>query len=310
MRPNTNHGENNINNIKNLTETYKIKSENIDRSAYFLSLTDNAFNAGLLTEKDMENIQSQIYDILSDNIWMYTGGTSTSVTTKEANELMLAILAVLDSFCISEVTDDKKLNGLIKIFKEKAAVKKCYEKGLEFMKIKSAKEIAVNKMAGEVRETLDSYENFYDADEFADFEEEFMTENNIISQSVLTDIEFNMLCVKIAKCKTAGAKADLIIESVSSVNDFLDLLNSQCLFDKDYLVLYEKLLTESTETIAFLVKTILSGGGFYHFDIRAINSLADKIDESAEEWQQYLTKFILELSEKDKKIIIDIIQNS
>ena len=128
-----NHGKNDEDNIAALTEISEIKSENIDVKAYFLSLTDNALNADLLTEKDIDNMQSQIYSILSDSIWQYTNGTSTSVTSREAGNLLRDILHTIDFFCISETKRGKRLIDLIKILNEKAGIKKCYEKGLEFL---------------------------------------------------------------------------------------------------------------------------------------------------------------------------------
>ena len=131
MTSEMNHGENNSGETKNLIASHKIKIENIDVNAYFLSLTDNALAAGLLTEKDVEYMQTQIYDILSDNTWMHTNGTSTSVTSEEAKGLILAILHALDCFCMA---NSHELDELINMLKEKAGIKKCYSKGLEFVK--------------------------------------------------------------------------------------------------------------------------------------------------------------------------------
>ena len=302
-------GGNNIPELK-LTETYAVKTEDIDVNLYFLSLTDKALEAGLLTENDIGYIQSQIFDIVSDNLWMYTNGTSTSVTSAEANELMLEILYTLDCFCMSEATNDQKLNDLIKLLKEKAGIKKCYANGLEYIKktgIPSLKEIN----AKEFIKNFDISDEILESKEFIEFEENQNPEIKIISQSTMSDAEFNMLCADLSKFKKdTGKKADMIIESISSAGDFLDILNAQCLFGGEYLVLYEKLRVISMETIAFLVKTILSGSIFYDFDIRDLDSFADNPGNADEEWQEYLALFISKLAGEDKKIIIDLIQNS
>ena len=280
-----NHGENNNNeDIKSITETYEIKADKIDVNNYFLSLTDNASNVGLLNEEDILFIQSQIYDIISDNIRMYTKGSSDSVTSEEANELMLSVVNVLNSFCISETginitsADENKLDELIKIFKEKSGIKNSYEKGLKFTGKTSAQEIASERMASELSETLKSYDNFYtvDFDELMKLENEMEMESNdiknkIVADYTMTDMEFNRLCLNISKCKTAGQKADLIIKSIASAGDFLDILNAQCLFDDDYLVLYEKLSEQSPETIMFLM---------------------NNFENPDDEWQKYLSEFI------------------
>lgn len=259
-----NRGEN-----KSLSEIQKINAGNINPDAYFLSLTDNALDAGLLTDKNIEDIQYQIYDILSDNICMYTGGASSSVTSKEANELMLSVLSVLDAFCMSEAGD---LTGLIKMLKEKAGIKKCYEKGLKLLNKTSAKEI--DTFAGEIHKTFGLYDEIIGSDEFKAFEDNQIlndTENQILSQSTMTDAEFNQLYAGILKCRTAEKKAAMIIKSVSSAGDFIDILNAECLFGDEYLALYKKLSEESPETILFL---------------------SGNLENSDDEWQKYLIEFI------------------
>jgi len=139
---------NNINNMDNtkdisgisdLSEIYEIKAENIDVGMYFMSLTDNAMQTGLLTEAETEFMQTQIYDLLSDIVWRYTNGTSVSVTSQEANELLLSVLYALDCFCISQTGDNitdgdnNKLKILIDTLKQKSGIVNCYYKGQEFI---------------------------------------------------------------------------------------------------------------------------------------------------------------------------------
>lgn len=252
----------------------KIKAENIDVNAYFLSLTDQALDAGLLSDKDINDMQSQIYDIVSDNIWMYTKGTSTSVTSGEANEMVLEILYALDCFCLSvaEIPAEDKSADLINMFKEKAGIKKYYEQGLEVIK-KTGKTSYKESEAGKINKWFD-FEQIVDLDELADFEKEQAEHdinNKVISRSEMTDMDFNFLYNKILKCQTAEKKADLIIETVSSAADFLDILTSECLFGGEYLTLYRKLSEESPETIAFL---------------------AGSLDNADDEWQKYLLEFM------------------
>ena len=302
-----NHGKNNI---TDLIETYAVKFDDIDTNAFFLSLTDNALNAGLLTDKDMTDIQSQIYDILSDNIWVYTKGTSVSVTSTEANDIMREILYTLDCFCMSETPNDKKLNDLIKLFKEKAGIKKCYQNGIDFMK-KTGKPSLKEINAKEFVKNFDISDEILDSKEFREFEKNQKPKIKIISQSTMSDVEFNMLCADISKFKkNTGEKADMIIKAISSAGDFLDILNAQCLFGDEYIILYEKLWAVSKETIAFLIKTTLSGSIFFDFDVGDLDSFANDFDMFEEEWQEYLAKFISELNGEDKKKIAGIIQNS
>ncbi|MCL1794149.1 MAG: DUF6179 domain-containing protein [Oscillospiraceae bacterium] len=263
---------------KSLSETHKIKAENIDASAYFLSLTANALEAGILTDKDMAEIQTQVYSILSDNIAMYTKGKSASVSSQEANRLMASVLRALDCFCISvtgpnlSAASEQKLEELANLFTQKAGIKKCYEKGLAFLGQASAKDIAISEISSEIDNMLmHAFENLFDAEEYARFEKEQNERKKILAESAMTDVAFNALCLKLEKCKTAGQKAELIIDSVSSAADFLDILNSQCLFGDDYLVLYETLAKNSMETIEFLLSSAPA---------------------NEEEWHNYLIEFI------------------
>ncbi|MCL2157961.1 MAG: DUF6179 domain-containing protein, partial [Oscillospiraceae bacterium] len=127
----TNPGEN-----KSLSETYAIKTGDMNESAYFLSLTENALGAGLLTEADIADMQRQIYAILAENIRIGTNGKSTSVASAKAGELMESILYVLDCFCLHKTaanTDEKALNGLVETFKKKAAIGDCYREGKKLL---------------------------------------------------------------------------------------------------------------------------------------------------------------------------------
>jgi hypothetical protein len=153
-------GGNDMDSKQNLSKIHEINAGNIDTGMYFLSLTDNAMNAGLLSETDTDYMQTLIYDILSDSVWMNTNGTSVSVTSQEANELMLSVLYALDCYCISQtssvITDSDihihKLKTLIETFRQRGEIRNCYHKGLEFIdktlaEVKIlAKEIYINRI--------------------------------------------------------------------------------------------------------------------------------------------------------------------
>ncbi|MCL1793628.1 MAG: hypothetical protein FWG34_07145 [Oscillospiraceae bacterium] len=255
-------GNDDFGEMRHVSPRYAIKAENIDLGNYFLSLADNALDAGLLSEKDMDAIQAQIYGILSDNIWIYTKGTSTSVTSKEANELAAAILHALDSFCISETgkditaADEPKLIALVDMFKKKGGIKNCYGKGLAVLGKSSAAEIAPELSAKKSAEGMRLCEQLLKAIDFEELDRLDKDMNSkkdrIISESLMTDEEFNRLYEKILTCGDGGKKAGIIVGAVSSAADFLDILESQCLFGEEYLALYEKLSKESPEALAFL----------------------------------------------------------
>jgi len=131
------HGENRDNELHIEIEAVpKINAQNIDYANYFMTLTSEAANAGILSESEILSMQSQIADMLADNIWQYNGGSSTSVTTEIAADLIESIVFILDCFCISAVkADDSVLSNerCIEILRAKAGVKNCYPKGSEYI---------------------------------------------------------------------------------------------------------------------------------------------------------------------------------
>ena len=120
------HGENNI----NIEQISKINAGNIDAANYFITLMNEAALLGIVSEIEMEYMQSQISDILADLIWQYNNGNSTSVKTEVAAKLVKSIISALDAFCISTANNDK----CVQMLKEKAGLKNCYAKGLEYIK--------------------------------------------------------------------------------------------------------------------------------------------------------------------------------
>jgi hypothetical protein len=193
------------------------------------------------------------------------------------------------------------------MFKEKAGVRACYQKGLTLLN-------SEDKLYRKPGNILDEFElDPALQNDLAAIDKKKRRsgmQHQIISQSDMTDTEFNMLIVKVSKCRTATKKAEVIMETISSAGDFLDILGSQCLFDDEYLVLFDKLLKKSIETIAFLVKTAANSP--YDFDIQDMEAFANKaeqIGQTEDEWQKYLALFISELPENDQKAIADIGKN-
>ena len=120
----------------NIEEISKINEQNIDPANYFMTLTSEAAAVGILSEGEIAYMQSQIADIIADNIWQYNSGESTSVTNEIAADLIESIVFALDCFCISVVKSDN--GGLInekcvEMLREKAGIKNCYLKGLEYI---------------------------------------------------------------------------------------------------------------------------------------------------------------------------------
>lgn len=126
------HGENN----QNIESISRINAQNIDLANYFMSLTGEAVAVGILSENEVVYMQSQISDILADVIWQYNGGSSTSVTTEAAADLIESIVFALDCFCISICKDDSICSideKCLEMLKEKAGIKNAHQKGIKYI---------------------------------------------------------------------------------------------------------------------------------------------------------------------------------
>jgi hypothetical protein len=122
----------------NVEETSKINARNIDVANYFMTLTNEAAAAGILSEWEIEYMETQIREILSDLIWQYNNGKSTSVTTEDGARLIKSVVTILDYFCIHTVQSAQsaqqgslavRLEKCVEMLRGKAGIKKCYEKG-------------------------------------------------------------------------------------------------------------------------------------------------------------------------------------
>jgi len=124
------HGENKFH--TGIEAVSKINAQNIDAANYFITLLAEAADAALVSETETAYMQSQISDILADLIWQYTAGASTSVKTEVAARLVKSVISALDCFCriTSGVLGSERC---LEMLKEKAGIKSCYAKGLEYI---------------------------------------------------------------------------------------------------------------------------------------------------------------------------------
>lgn len=75
-----------------LPETILVDPSRLDRSNYLLSLANEAYRCGVLTDADMDALQSRLYECLAAHILLYTNGKSTSVESDTAARLMRSLL--------------------------------------------------------------------------------------------------------------------------------------------------------------------------------------------------------------------------
>lgn len=85
--------------MNNLKKQHLIRRQNLDESAYFQSILQEAYRLNLLSAAEYENIQVQSLQLLVKQVQRYTGGESSSVKVETAQNIMQAIFYVL-SICL------------------------------------------------------------------------------------------------------------------------------------------------------------------------------------------------------------------
>lgn len=120
----------------------------------------------------------------------------------------------------------------------------------------------------------------------------------------LSDEQFSKLVDEIMGCGNVEDKINIISSNIHSLEDYLDLLDSYCLFDDEYTEVFKKL---GNMELAALGKTV------FYDDLRCSSfSLAQdnliKYRKAAEtEWQEYYIDFISSLSDKKRNSIEQLI---
>jgi hypothetical protein len=101
----------------------------------------------------------------------------------------------------------------------------------------------------------------------------------------LSNTAFKNLTEKIRECSSIQAKIKLINNNIKSLEDLIDMLNAECLFDEEFILLFKNL---SKTYIILLAK---------HISDFSFNNDYEK------EWYHEFKKYILSLSEEDQKNI-------
>jgi hypothetical protein len=107
----------------------------------------------------------------------------------------------------------------------------------------------------------------------------------------LSNTAFKNLTEKIRECSSIQAKIKLINNNIKSLEDLIDMLNAECLFDEEFILLFKNL---SKTYIILLAK---------HISDFSFNNDYEK------EWYHEFKKYILSLSEEDQKNIEIIKEN-
>lgn len=120
----------------------------------------------------------------------------------------------------------------------------------------------------------------------------------------MSDSRFRLLVEKITECPKTEEKIHLIQENLHSLQDYIDMLNSDCLFGDEYKALYR---TFGVMELAILAKMV-----FYE-ELRTnsidFSSLLMKEKETKTEWQMYYIEFLKDISKEQITSIEKCIQD-
>jgi hypothetical protein len=108
----------------------KINNKNVKYSNYALTLAQEAFSTGNLTEFEMVSIREKISEALSECILVYTHGESTSIMSDTANDLLTSLMFTIDAYLITLGDNNEALMEM-----KSESFKNLYYKGVKQLKL-------------------------------------------------------------------------------------------------------------------------------------------------------------------------------
>ena len=115
---------------RNNGENKKFNAKNIKYSNYTFTLTQEAYNAGYLTDAEMDIIKGKIGDALNECMYTYSSGESTSFLNDTANNLLNSVMFAIDAYLITLGDNDE---ALMEIRRE--SFKTLYHRGMKQLKL-------------------------------------------------------------------------------------------------------------------------------------------------------------------------------
>jgi len=107
----------------------------------------------------------------------------------------------------------------------------------------------------------------------------------------MDDDSFRILVEQLIDCASPAAKAALISSTVHSIEDFIDVLEAECLFENEFKVLYETL---GDLELSILVRIVFLDEMRTAGPIFSFQEVLGKAKEM--EWQAALIQFLQRLS--------------
>lgn len=138
-----------------------IHTQTLNKNRYLLSLLDEANEAGIISQLQVNHLHSQIMDILRDTILRYNAGKSSSIRTETAQQLLLSVFYCMDACCMEYASP---MECLEQLQAEGAAV--LYKKGLELVCscTDSARKLLSEVKSGKIITKVQAYNDTLDYD--------------------------------------------------------------------------------------------------------------------------------------------------
>lgn len=132
--------------MRELSERFFIKEEDLDQRRYFGSLIESAMRIGMLSDSDIKKIYVDLWQILKAQAEKRVGGKSSSIPKERAEELLESIAFVIGVRLKSFLTPEEAISKI-----QDSALRSLFEEGMELvrMKMANAKRLQ-NKILGNI----------------------------------------------------------------------------------------------------------------------------------------------------------------
>lgn len=94
---------------------HQIKSEMLNQKYYFQSLIEQAYHCGLLSDKELSAVQTDLLLILAEQTDKWCRGESSSIPTEKAQDIMTSILCFLCGNTIKVISNPRTGSRYIEI---------------------------------------------------------------------------------------------------------------------------------------------------------------------------------------------------
>ncbi len=137
-------------------------------------------------------------------------------------------------------------------------------------------------------------------------EKEESKEDKIIFKkgSKMSNYKFASIVEEVMECRYIEDKINIISSNLKSFEDYIDLLDSECLFGSEYIEVFKTL---GDMPLAVLGRTVFYDDLNYNSLNLSCEKLTKYKDNMESEWQNYFIEFLLSLPEKRIKNVENLI---